>query len=163
MCVYTNTLKNCLELYKFGVRRLACSSLLKCETFTVMVRSWRDFSGQNPQGNLSQISWTKSCPTLLRSHGLQPTRLLSQWNFPGKNTGMDCHLFLQEIFPTQGSNLCLLDRQVYSLSLHHQESLCLCDQLTIKTPWPRVSNEVSWQTAVCMCCHDSLLVELCSV
>ena len=55
MCVHTNSLKNCLVLYKFGVRRLACSSLLKCETFTVMVRSWSDFSGQNPQGNLSQI------------------------------------------------------------------------------------------------------------
>ena len=28
--------------------------------------------------------------------------------FPGKNTGVGCHFFLQEIFPTEGSNLCLL-------------------------------------------------------
>ena len=27
---------------------------------------------------------------------------------PGKNTGVGCHAFLQGIFPTQGSNLCLL-------------------------------------------------------
>ena len=27
---------------------------------------------------------------------------------PAKNTGVDCHPLLQEIFPTQGSNLCLL-------------------------------------------------------
>ena len=31
-----------------------------------------------------------------------------QWGFPGKNTGVCCHLLLQEIFPTQGSNLRLL-------------------------------------------------------
>ena len=28
--------------------------------------------------------------------------------FPGKNTRMGCHFLLQEIFPTQGSNPCLL-------------------------------------------------------
>ena len=27
----------------------------------------------------------------LRPHGLQPTRLLSPWDSPGKNTGVDCH------------------------------------------------------------------------
>ena len=27
---------------------------------------------------------------------------------PGKNTGVDCHALLQGIFPTQGSNPCLL-------------------------------------------------------
>ena len=41
-------------------------------------------------------------------HGLQPTRLLCPWNFPGKNTGVDCHFLLQGIFPTQGSNPSLL-------------------------------------------------------
>ena len=35
-------------------------------------------------------------------------RLLCPWNFPGKNTGVGCHLFLQEIFQTRGSNLRLL-------------------------------------------------------
>ena len=43
----------------------------------------------------------------LQPHGLQPTRLFCPWNFPGKNTGVGCHL-LQRIFLTQGSNLCLL-------------------------------------------------------
>ena len=27
----------------------------------------------------------------LQPHGLQPTRLFCPWNFPGKNTGVDCH------------------------------------------------------------------------
>ena len=46
----------------------------------------------------------------LRPHGLQPTRLLCPWNFPGKNTGAGCHFLLQGIFPTQGSNLGLLQK-----------------------------------------------------
>ena len=30
-----------------------------------------------------------------RSHGLQPTRLLCPWGFPGKKTGVECHCLLQ--------------------------------------------------------------------
>ena len=35
----------------------------------------------------------------LRPHGLQPTRLLCPWNFPGKNTGVGCHFLLQGDVP----------------------------------------------------------------
>ena len=42
-------------------------------------------------------------PNSLWPHGLQPTRLVCPWNFPGTDTGVDCHFLLQEIFPTQGS------------------------------------------------------------
>ena len=31
----------------------------------------------------------------LRPHGLQPTRLLRPWDFPGKSTGVGCHIHLQ--------------------------------------------------------------------
>ena len=47
---------------------------------------------------------TKSCPTLLRPHGLQPSRFLCPWDFPGRNTAVGCHFLLQGILPTQGSN-----------------------------------------------------------
>ena len=40
----------------------------------------------------------------LQPHGLQPTRLLCPWDFPGNSTGVDCHFPLQRIFPTQGLN-----------------------------------------------------------
>ena len=30
-----------------------------------------------------------------RPHGLQPTRLLCPWDFPGKSTGVGCHCLLQ--------------------------------------------------------------------
>ena len=52
----------------------------------------------------------------LRPHGLQPARLLCPWDFPGKNTGVGCHSFLQGIFPTQELNLHLLHWQSSSLS-----------------------------------------------
>ena len=29
-----------------------------------------------------------------RPHGLQPTRLLHPWDFPGKSTGVECHCLL---------------------------------------------------------------------
>ena len=44
----------------------------------------------------------------LRSHGLQPTRLLCPWDFPGKDTGVGCHSLLQGTFPTQKLNPGLL-------------------------------------------------------
>ena len=41
--------------------------------------------------------------------GLWPARLLCPWRSPGKNTtGVGCHALLQEIFPTQRLNPCLL-------------------------------------------------------
>ena len=58
----------------------------------------------------------------MRSHGLQPARLLCPWDFPGKNTGVGCHFLLQGIFPTQGLNMSLLHWQAGSLPLGHQGS-----------------------------------------
>ena len=34
-------------------------------------------------------------PDSLRPHGLQHTRLLCPWDFPGKDTGVGCHFLLQ--------------------------------------------------------------------
>ena len=41
-----------------------------------------------------------------------PARLLCPWDSPGMDTGVGCHFFLQGIFPTQGSNQCLLTSPV---------------------------------------------------
>ena len=54
-------------------------------------------------------------------------RLLYPWDFPGKNTGVGYHFLLQGIFPTQGSNLCLLLWQEGSLPLSHQGSPATSD------------------------------------
>ena len=71
----------------------------------------------------SVIKW--SCSVLsdsLRPHGLQPTRLLHSWDFPGKSPGVGCHFLLQGIFPTQGSNPGLLHCRQILYCLSHQRS-----------------------------------------
>ena len=35
----------------------------------------------------------QSCLTV-RPRGLQPTRLLHPWDFPGKSTGVGCHVYI---------------------------------------------------------------------
>ena len=53
------------------------------------------------------LSWSVMSNSL-RPHGLQSARLLCPWDFPGKNIRLGYHFLLQGIFPTQGSNPCLL-------------------------------------------------------
>ena len=53
----------------------------------------------------------KLYPILLRPQGLQLTRILCPWDFPGKNTGVCCHLLLQGLFLTQRLNPWLLHWQ----------------------------------------------------
>ena len=60
-----------------------------------------------------------SCVQLQATLGLQPSSLLCPRDSPGKNTGVGFHAVLQGIFPTQGSNpclLCLLHWQFFSTS-----------------------------------------------
>ena len=47
-------------------------------------------------------------PDSLQPQGLQPTRLLCPWDFPGTSTELGSHFLLQGIFPTQGLNAGLL-------------------------------------------------------
>ena len=58
-------------------------------------------------------------PVLCSPMNCKPARLLCPLDFPGKNIGVCCHFLLQGIFPTQGTNLCLLHWQANSLSLSH--------------------------------------------
>ena len=95
-------------------------------------------------------------------HGLQSTRLLCPWDFPCKDTGVGCHLLLQGIFPTQGSNPGLLHCKhiLYQLSykgiahcwlpLHLVYYLSSCSPVpgtedvfwrnsALSTPFPKIS------------------------
>ena len=49
------------------------------------------------------------------------------WDFPGKNTGVGCQSFLQEIFPTQGSNPGLLHYRQILYQLSYQGKGILID------------------------------------
>ena len=50
-----------------------------------------------------------SCVQLCATFWLQPTRLLSPWDSPGRNTRMGCHALLQWIFLNWGSKLAPLN------------------------------------------------------
>ena len=64
-----------------------------------------------------------------------PTRLLSPWNSPGKNTEVGSHSLLQEIFPTQGSNPCLFHL------LHWQANSLTLVPLWKRQPSPNAVNK----------------------
>ena len=54
--------------------------------------------------------WKWSCSVVSNSsrpHGLQPTRLLHPWDFPGKSTGVGCHCLLQLV------SVCLINLAFY--------------------------------------------------
>ena len=90
------------------------------ETQAIEGRAMRTMRGESSKEDVILVSM--SCLTFLRCHGVQPTRLLCPWYFPGKNTGMGCRFLLQGIFLTQGWSLGLLHWQVSSSPLSHQES-----------------------------------------
>ena len=59
--------------------------------------------------NILLYSVSQSSPALLQTRGLWPTRLLSPWGFPSKNTRVGCHFLLQGFFPSkdQACNSCV--------------------------------------------------------
>ena len=61
----------------------------------------------------------QSCLTLCEPVECSPPGSSVHGIFPVKNTGVGCYFSLQEIFRTQGSNLCLLYQLVNSLPLSH--------------------------------------------
>ena len=65
----------------------------------------------------------------LQPHGLQPTRLLRPWDFPGKNTGVGCHFLLQ----------C---KKVKSESEVAQSCPTLCDPMNRSTPGLPVHHQL---------------------
>ena len=81
---------------------------------------------------VSVCSVAKSCPTLLRPHGLQPSRLFCPWDSLGKNNGMGCLFLLQRIFLTQGPNSHLLHWQADSLPPSHLGSPLVLSALFLK-------------------------------
>ena len=83
------------------------SSILRWQQFSLQALSFPGgASGKEPacqcKGHERRGSdlWVMS--DSLQPHGLSPSRSLSPWNFPSKNTGVGSHFFLQGIFRTQG-------------------------------------------------------------
>ena len=56
---------------------------------------WSGLPFPSPMHESEKWKWSLSgVSDSLRPHGLQPTRLLHPWDFPGKSTGAGCHCLL---------------------------------------------------------------------
>ena len=57
---------------------------------------WSGLPVPSPMHESEKWKWSHSVISdCSRPHGLQPTRLLRPWEFPGKSTGAGCHCLLQ--------------------------------------------------------------------
>ena len=58
---------------------------------------WSGLPFPSPMHESEKWKWSHSVMSdSLCPHGLQPTRLLCPWDFPGKSTGVGCHCFLRD-------------------------------------------------------------------
>ena len=56
---------------------------------------WSGLPFPSPIHESEKWKWSRSVVSdSSRPHGLQPTRLLHPWDFPGKSTGVGCHCIL---------------------------------------------------------------------
>ena len=56
---------------------------------------WSGLPFPSPMHESEKWKWSRSVVSnSLQPHGLQPTRLLRPWDFPGKGTGEGCHCLL---------------------------------------------------------------------
>ena len=74
---------------------------------------------------------------------IHQTRLPCPCDFPGKNTGVGCHAFLQGMFPTQESNPCLLHFLYWRYFFFKLLSLYLCLNSFVCTTKINVFNYVA--------------------
>ena len=57
---------------------------------------WSGLPFPSPMHESEKWKWRRSVVSdPQRPHGLQPTRLLHPWDFPGKSTGVGCHCLLR--------------------------------------------------------------------
>ena len=95
--------------------------------------------------------WKWSCSVVSDPqwpHGLQPSRLLHPWDFPGKSTGVGCHcllhfyvLSLYKYTPWFSSNMF-----VFFFFFCHASLVC-----GILVPWPGRDSPLYWECGVLFC------------
>ena len=63
---------------------------------TLQARHWSGLPFPFPMHESEKWKWSRSVVSdSSRPYGLQPTRLLGTWDFPGQSTGVGCHCLLQ--------------------------------------------------------------------
>ena len=86
-----------------------------------MIRKKKSNMNGRIQNNVNMLCFVaQSCPTLCHPMNCSPPDSSFHEDSPGKNTRMGCHVLLQGIFPTQGSNPGLLHHRWILYCLSHQ-------------------------------------------
>ena len=73
---------------------------------------WSGLPFPSPMQESEKSKWSRSVVSdSSRPHGLQPTRLLHPWDFPGKSTGVGCHCLLWkwDLEETKPANTLIVD------------------------------------------------------
>ena len=125
-------IKNGIILYRYSTACLHLSTLYFWDLF--MMCAWMHAKS------------LQSCPTLCNPMDCSPPGSSVHGDSPGKNTGLGCHAFLQELFLTQGLNpclLCLLHCKWIIYPLSHLGSPCLW--------WFRLTGGASGKESTCQC------------
>ena len=77
---------------------------------------WSGLPFPSPMHQSEKWKWSRSVVShSSRPHGLQPTRLLHPWDFPGKSTGVGCHCLL------------LLSPQPKAIKFRELKQIYVCD------------------------------------
>ena len=91
----------------------------------------------------------QSCLTLCKPMDISLPGSSVYGNSPGKNTGVGCHVFLQRIFPTPGSNAGLLHWRWILYHLSHQGSPWILEWWAY--PFSRASSQPrNWTGVYCI-------------
>ena len=126
---------------KLCLNSLCAGCLLSHSINVYDVRPWQTVSSWSSGPHKLLLLWTVcvcvcvcvSCSGVsdsLRPHGLQPTRLLHPWNFPGKSTGVGCHC-LPLLWTTYISTIFSIDDPTAAAAAAKSLQSCptLCDPI----------------------------------
>ena len=93
---------------------------------------WSGLPFPSPMHESEKWKWSRSVVSdSLQPHGLQPTRLLRPWDFPGKSTGVGCHcLLLEEVSSLSHSIVflyffALIAEEGFLISPYYSLELCI--------------------------------------
>ena len=104
MTPFPGVVPRCLVLLKTDILKHSMLLISHFSHVQLCVTPSLGFSGQehwsglpfpSPIHKSEKWKWSRSAiSNSSRPHGLQPTRLLRPWDFPGKSTGVRCHCLL---------------------------------------------------------------------
>ena len=100
---------------------------------------WSGLPFPSPMQESEKWKWSLSVVSYLyQPHGLQPTRLLLPWDFPGRSTGVGCHCLLcYNILDDEKGQAQSLTHQrlAKNSSQHYYSTLTLSMEPPLTTLW----------------------------